>query len=108
MKIDLVYTYVDGNDIKHKEKKNVYSATNSYNKDYNQDIRYENGGFMEKGGGTNSKVYKGYSIMDDGNYIKNSDLLKKGGKTKGGDCYVKAGSFCLSPTSYNFIGKQYL
>ena len=41
MKIDLVYTYVDGNDIKHKEKKNVYSATNSYNKDYNQDIRYE-------------------------------------------------------------------
>ena len=61
---------------------------------------------MEKGG--ESKVYKGYSINNDGNYIKNDELLKKGGKTKGGDCYVKAGSFCLSPTSYNFIGKPYL
>ena len=42
MKIDLVYTYVDGNDIKHKEKKNLWFGDNStYIKNYNLDIRYE-------------------------------------------------------------------
>ena len=37
-----------------------------------------------------------------------NDIFAKGGKTKGGDCYVKAGSFCLLPNMHEFIGEPYL
>jgi predicted ABC-type ATPase len=41
-------------------------------------------------------------------YVQDDDLMAKGGKTKGGDCFVKAGSFCLLHNSYDFIGEPYL
>jgi hypothetical protein len=37
-----------------------------------------------------------------------NDIFAKGGKTKGGDCYLKAGSFCLLPNMHEFIGEPYL
>jgi len=54
--------------------------------------------FLKKAGGEKVKAA----------YVQDDDLFARGGKTKGGDCYVKAGSFCLLPNSYDFIGEPYL
>jgi hypothetical protein len=54
--------------------------------------------FLKKAGGEKVKAA----------YVQDDDLFARGGKTKGGDCYVKAGGFCLLPNSYDFIGEPYL